>query len=196
YQNVNKLGPPGMFVKDFDQDADHMHPRIAGTLAANKELSVYGNLYYKNENANLNKDMTADIWRRENLGETFLARREHELAGFGFRGRFRPIAFAVPLLWPVFSARDAYDSAKSEVEDDTTGKKTMAGVLGRKAGKTALAVASLPVAHVGIVAKPIADMVTKGTHKKYMERTQTHCGNCGTVLPKGTAICPKCHAHQ
>ncbi len=196
YQNVNKLGPPGMFVKDFETDADHMHPRIAGTLAANKELSVYGNLYYKNENANLNKDMTADIWRRENLGETFLARREHELAGFGMRGRFRPIAFAVPLLWPVFAARDAYDHAKSEVEDDTTGKKTMAGVLGRKAGKTALAVASLPVAHVGIVAKPIADIVTKGTHKKYMDRTQTHCGNCGTVLPKGTATCPKCGYRQ
>ncbi|MFA5106479.1 MAG: hypothetical protein WC506_05990 [Candidatus Micrarchaeia archaeon] len=179
YQNVNKFGPPGMFFKDFEDSYDRMHPRIAQTLNANPELNIYKNLYYRNERANFQRDSTVDVWKRDKLAEFHLGDREHELAGFGFQGRFRPMAFAVPLLWPLFSYKEIKQNVEHHVEATGATKGEAIGKVMGESGKNLL---KAPI-------KPF----TKSSHKKLLDRTHFSCPSCGRALALGTGECPNCH---
>ncbi|MBM3228978.1 hypothetical protein FJZ26_00975 [Candidatus Parvarchaeota archaeon] len=120
YQNINKMGPPGMFIRDFDTGdiGDRLAPRIATTLAHsdNPELRKAGSLYYKSERANLYRDMTTDIWKRDKTIEGLMAERSMEYNAYTYSGRFKPLAFALPILYPWFVAQDIKESFQNKKE--------------------------------------------------------------------------------
>ncbi len=178
YQNINKPGPPGMFFKDFETGGDHLIPRLAHTIDSAPDLQSLKGLYYKNKNANFAKDMTVDIWKRDMLADQQLISRERELAGYGMAGKFRPMAFAIPALWPVFAGKEIYDSVNKASERSGKGKAHATGEIIGQMG-------------VNIISAPFKPF-TKGHHKKVMDRTHISCHHCGRVVAPGTHQCPSC----